>query len=605
MSNMSPHLPRWKVLLLGQFISFLYFAGSAITSTIQTVFRTAPPSLFAFLVYGCLSLFLIPVYWSRRLHTASANKSKLVFALNHNDKSTHSKAPASNSTNSNNSNSNGKTGALLWRTNQRQKQKSKNEFVVLLEMEANDDQPETDTIATTAPAAAAAITHSEVHKNNSNNNHNHNHSSDSSFPPQYSHYFLTFIPIRGNLATYCVIGWIDYLGTVCTIVALKYTPLTSYTILWSLVTPAAMLFSKCFLVRKYRFRHLLGVGLCIAGVILNTILDGADDHHQHNQDTTNPESMQGDNIDDIEQRYPHKVFGDAVAAMGAALFGLLDILCEYSLEQFDGGTSEYLGVTAFIAATLALSGALLWEQDEIGDLWQSLRNSQHALHLLVLLVIVDVGSYYFSCRFLEISESALLNLSTLTESLMAVAFSVIVEKVVPLPLFFVGLTWTIFGLIIYETSPSPIVDSYHLLPTLELPTILDASSAGYSSAKRLKDGDTTSSTQSTVLVTQSPSDEEPEISSHTSTGSSIAEHDDFAGDMETLTQQQKAHPTSHTSRWLPQFIAANKRGVPALRRQRTSVSTANMPTTSTTTTTAPLLSMPSTEGTTTLDYKKY
>lgn len=532
----------------------------------------------------------------------------------------HNKTSCNSSSSSNNN-----KGALLLRSNQRLKHKSRksqhqqqyhhhpDEVVVLLEIEANDDHPDNTTSipSTTTTSSTSSFTHPEVH---SNSNSNSNHNNDASSPPLYSHYFLNFIPIRGNLATYCVIGWIDYLGTVCTIVALKYTPLTSYTILWSLVTPAAMLFSKCFLVRKYRFRHLLGVGLCIAGVILNTILDGADDHHQHlDSSSTNQNNVPDDDTtninnnnpyDDMEQRYPYKVFGDAVAALGAALFGLLDILCEYSLEHFDGGTSEYLGVTAFIAATLALSGALLWEQDEIGELWHSLHDSQHALHLLVLLVIVDVGSYYYSCRFLEISESALLNLSTLTESLMAVAFSVLVEKVVPAPLFFVGLTWTLFGLIIYETSPSPIVDSYHLLPMLELPTILEASSAGYNAAKRLKDGETTSSVQSTVVMTQSPSDEEPEISSHTSTGSSSAEHDDVVGDMEMHTQQQQQleHPSTPPSRWLPQFIAANKRGVPALRR----TSTAIAPAATTTTTTLPLLSAPSLEGSAaTLDYKKY
>lgn len=45
------------------------------------------------------------------------------------------------------------------------------------------------------------------------------------------------------------------------------------TILKTPSTPANMVFSKCFLHRKYRTPHLVGVLLCIIGVINNVIQD--------------------------------------------------------------------------------------------------------------------------------------------------------------------------------------------------------------------------------------------------------------------------------------------------------------------------------------------
>ena len=553
-------------MLLGQLISFLYFAGSAITSTIQTLFRISPPSFFAFLVYGSLSLFLIPVYLARRSHLPPKAKP------------TRSTPPSLTPLLQ-------CLGSLLLRAKLK-----RNKSHPVHSNNERSSSPELDEHET-----ADDYNDSIKPLQHDHDIHNNDH------VPHYPHYFLNCIPIRGSLPTYLIIGWIDYMGTVCTIVALKYTPLTSYTILWSLVTPAAMLFSKCLLVRQYRMRHLIGVGLCIAGAILNVLQDGADDHHNHTMEDSNSNNIDIEN--DEEERYPYKVFGDAIAALGAALFGLLDILCEYSLEHFDGGTSEYLGVTAFIAATLSLGAALLFEQEEISLLLESLRDNEHGFHLLLLLVVVDVGSYYYSCRFLEISESALLNLSTLTESLMAVAFSVLVEEIVPAPLFFVGLTWTILGLVIYETSPSPIVDSYLLVDqhSLELPTTMILDSASTSKRKNKssihKDGDT--STHSTVHMANSPSDEELDISSHTSNSSN--EDDDVdEGDDEHDAVAAKVTSTP-PSRWLPQFISAQK-GVP-LRRQRSSVATATtIVTTKTAQQTPPLLQQLEQS---TLQYKKY
>jgi drug/metabolite transporter (DMT)-like permease len=282
--------------------------------------------------------------------------------------------------------------------------------------------------------------HGYSNNNSSRQNGSNAAAASSSITGPYSQLLFGRIPIYGTWQAYAKIGLVDYAGTVCTIGALQFTSLTSYTILWSLVTPAAMVFSKCFLVRRYSCRHCTGVALCIAGVILNVLQDSADANLS---------------VGEEMERYPFRMFGDGLAVLGASLFGLLDILCEFSLENFNGGTVEYLGVSGFFAATFAFIPTVLFERNKLYSFFGT--ESWSAILLLALLIAADVASYYFSCQFLEISESALLNLSTLTENIMAVLFSVMIQKIIPPPLFFFGLTLTIVGLCIYETSPSPIL----------------------------------------------------------------------------------------------------------------------------------------------------
>ena len=60
--------------------------------------------------------------------------------------------------------------------------------------------------------------------------------------------------------------------------------------------------------------------------------------------------------------------------------------------------------------------------------------------------------------FSLISEATFLNLSFLTGDFWSLAFSIVAERIVPSPLFFVALTLTISGVVIYEIGPSPIVE---------------------------------------------------------------------------------------------------------------------------------------------------
>ena len=56
-----------------------------------------------------------------------------------------------------------------------------------------------------------------------------------------------------------------------------------------------------------------------------------------------------------------------------------------------------------------------------------------------------------------VSEATYLNLSLLTGDLWSVLFSVVVERIITSPLFFVALVLVLSGLVLYEIAPSQAV----------------------------------------------------------------------------------------------------------------------------------------------------
>ena len=337
-------LSKSQVLLFGQIVSLSYFGCSAFTSILETKFLFSAPNFTSFCLYTAISLFLVPVYFSRRTRK-----------------------------------------------------------------ETNEDARD----------------------------------------QEYKCYLFKSIPLKGCWKAYALAGLVDYAGTWCAIVALQFTTLTSFTIVKTLSTPAVMVFSKCFLHRKYRTPHLVGVLLCIIGVIINVIQDSQDEKDSNNS-----------KLSKNTQQY--KLLGDMMAVSASFLYAFLDILCEYILDEYQGGSQEYLGASALFTALFAIGPALVWEWDQISSLGLT------AGFCLALLVLARVTSYYLATIFLEYSESALLNLSTLTENLWAVLFSIVLQHVTPAPLFFLGLAVTISGMVLYQTSPSPIVFLWDNAPHLEV-----------------------------------------------------------------------------------------------------------------------------------------
>ena len=261
------------------------------------------------------------------------------------------------------------------------------------------------------------------------------------------------IPLEVSPLSYLAVAFFDVQGTYLTVLAFRYTALTSVTLLDALSIPTAVILSRIFLRRRHTTIHFVAIFLCVSGVFYNAMVD-----YESDQWTDDSERNDGGN------EYPHKLVGDIMAILGGIIYGANDVLAEALLRQ-TGGATEFLGMLGFLGAAIAFVQALILEGDNIRDFFQTIEDpegkvctAESTSLILVWFVVANVLNYILTARFLLISEATFLNLSLLTADIWSVLFTVIAEEIVPQPLFFVALTMIVSGVLIYELAPSPVVD---------------------------------------------------------------------------------------------------------------------------------------------------
>ena len=281
-------------------------------------------------------------------------------------------------------------------------------------------------------------------------------------------YMFFGIPTQSSLRSYAFIGLVDYAAIASAIYSLKFTTITSFASIYSLQTPFVMVFSKCYLIRKYSWRHAFGVAVCIVGVSLSVYNDTGCPEEKASSDGKDSvvEALSSDEAE--SGFYSSKVFGNVLVLFSTIFYALLDILCEVALEESENGTVEYLAMSGVFGSLFSLGPTLILERSAVYDFC-----TKHTAGLAILstLIVADIAGSYTSCLFLEFSESALLNISTLTVSFYAVLFAIAYNGDIPVPMFYVGVVLTALGLIIYETGASP---KYELMFLDRVSTMLDA-----------------------------------------------------------------------------------------------------------------------------------
>lgn len=255
---------------------------------------------------------------------------------------------------------------------------------------------------------------------------------------------------------YTVMAFLDAQANALTMLAYRYTTLTSVTLLDALAIPSAMIASKIFLTRRYTCLHFTGLLCCMAGVIFNVLQDAEEDLLEQQQQADGTKTME-----DI--KYPHKLWGDICAASGGALYGISDVLTEATVRS-QNTVVEYLAMVGLFGFFFSFTQSLIFERDHILEFFgkdpdddSSTCSTSKGWFLYAAVVGIFVLGYIGGTRFLMVSEAAFFNLSLLTGDLWSVAFSVIAEKIVPRPLFFVALVFVLSGVVIYEMAPHPVV----------------------------------------------------------------------------------------------------------------------------------------------------
>ena len=492
---------NWKILVLGQAVSFCYASGGAMQATLFLDCGLSAPTFSVALIYFGISFNLI-------YHVMMTSTSKLQNQDQHHQQ--HQplySSPSSNKEsievkNCNNgiNRQHGREEGERRRRWNRQRQRQRQEQTTLDgiyrdddldskgrgEDDGTDDDDDNDHHNDHCGGGALPSSLSETNdscfddsqdpviSNGFDDDGGNNEDEDElegvgatvvgpSFPSYSYSFFFGHVRLSRPVWWYFVLAFFDVQANAITLLAYRYTTLTSITLFDALAIPSAMVISRCWLQRRYRPMHYVGVVICMVGVVINVLQDYESDVADGSTDDGadgNDSSSINSNSQSEQQAYPHKLWGDMCAIIGGLLYGLNDTLTEITVQN-NSGTSEYLGMMGFFAFWISIIQAFILEWDDILEFFgedtkfSSTCSLEKGWTVLLSFVILMVLTDMASSRFLMISEAAFFNLSVLTGDLWSVVFSVFAEKIVPGPSFFVALVLVLSGVVVYEMVPSP------------------------------------------------------------------------------------------------------------------------------------------------------
>jgi len=236
---------------------------------------------------------------------------------------------------------------------------------------------------------------------------------------------------------YLVVTALDVCANYLTLLAFRYTSITSVALNRALTVPGAMITSLVLFGSDYGRSHASGAVLCCLGVVICAAVD----------------------LRDIESEYPRKTLGDAFAIVAGILSGFNDVLEELVVRK--SSAQEYLGFVGFFGIGLAAFQLFVFEGESVQSIFAPAATChlQSALLLLVSFFVFNFVAYVGTAHFLVSSEAALLNLSFLSSDIYATLFRVLVDNAFPKPVFFLSLLLIFSGVYIYTSAPSPMVSA--------------------------------------------------------------------------------------------------------------------------------------------------
>lgn len=246
---------------------------------------------------------------------------------------------------------------------------------------------------------------------------------------------LTSLRLRAPWWIYLLCSMLDIFPNFLSLLSLKYTSLTSATLLGSLTVPSTMFFSKLMLGKSFRPIQYLGVCLCVVGGMLTMLSDTA------------MSSGGGSESEGTTSSSRHGFLGDAMAIGAAMCYGLGDTIAEYFVKHVE--REEFLGMLGLYGLIFTGVAFPILEHAALRDIFQQATWSVFGVFLWYIL---SVYLYYTTeTSFLITSDATLLNLSLQAANLWALLFSVVVDQQSPpTGLFFVAAALVVVGVFVYE-----------------------------------------------------------------------------------------------------------------------------------------------------------
>ena len=241
---------------------------------------------------------------------------------------------------------------------------------------------------------------------------------------------------RPHMIWYIISAVLDVEANFLVIVAYNYTSITSVMLLDCFTIPCAMFFSYICLGCSYRYKHIIGVIICLLGLSCIIINDSLQQQQQQEDDSSNP------------------VLGDLLCLCGAILYAASNILQEF-LVKFHN-REEYLGKLGLFGVIIAIIQFMIVDFPSIET---TNNNNIFTLAMIFTMIgfILCLNFMYINTTiFLQSNDAILFNLSLLTSDVYAVIFTYFYEGYLVSWLYFIAFSLVIIGLILYHIEKPPI-----------------------------------------------------------------------------------------------------------------------------------------------------
>uniref|UniRef100_A0A804MPT2 Solute carrier family 35 member F1 n=1 Tax=Zea mays TaxID=4577 RepID=A0A804MPT2_MAIZE len=221
---------------------------------------------------------------------------------------------------------------------------------------------------------------------------------------------------------YLILGIVDVEANYIVVKAYQYTSLTSVMLLdcWSI--PCVIVLTWIFLKTKYGLRKFIGVGVCVAGLILVVFSD------VHASDRA---------------KGPNPLKGDLLVIGGSMLYAISNVTEEYFVKK-----SNRIEVMAMLGVFGAIISGIqiILEQKE-------LRSTHWTAGAILPFIGFALAMFLFYSTvpiILKICGATMLNLSLLTSDMWAVLIRIFAYKEKVDWMYFVAFAGTATGLVIYS-----------------------------------------------------------------------------------------------------------------------------------------------------------
>ncbi|KAG6523742.1 solute carrier family 35 member F1-like [Zingiber officinale] len=231
-------------------------------------------------------------------------------------------------------------------------------------------------------------------------------------------------PLQISWYYYLMLAIVDVEANFIVVKSYQYTSLTSVMLLdcWSI--PCVILFTWLFLKTKYGFRKFLGVGICVAGLVMVVFSDV--------------------HASDRAQGGPNPLKGDLLVIVGSTLYAVSNVGEEFIVKS--SSRTELMAMLGAFGAVISAIQISILERNELRSInWTAgavLPFLGFALAMFLFYSTVPI--------ILKICGATLLNLSLLTSDMWAVLIRIFAYHEKVDWMYFIAFAAVTIGLVVYS-----------------------------------------------------------------------------------------------------------------------------------------------------------